>query len=444
MAQGGKSHIPMEQIVIVGAGRAGGYAAATLRQEGFTGRVLLVGEEPLPPYDRPPLSKDVLVGKAAGADGLIFPLAFYQENQIELHLADPALRLDVGQRRLQLQSGLSVPFDRLLLATGSRARTLPWDAESVGRIHYLRTAADADLISQRLRQCQRVAIVGGGVIGFEVAASAVSLGCEVTVIEAGPQVMARMMPSEMAVYLVGYHKERGVRVLTSVRPSAVDGHGTTPRAVLLEDGRSVEADLVVVGVGVTPEVELARSGGLTVENGIITDACCQTSEAGIYAAGDAARFFHPLFGRLLRLEAWRHAERHGQVAALNLLGRAVEYRDVPWMWSDQYDLHLQVAGLLDDADAFVSRGAWKEGAELIFALKGERLRGAAGLGTTDAIGRDIRLAQLLIEAEVPIDAARLTDEGVKLKSLLKAQPVAAPKSTTEAGSEPSGAGALLD
>ena len=438
MAQGGKSHIPMEQIVIVGAGRAGGYAAATLRQEGFTGRVLLVGEEPLPPYDRPPLSKDVLVGKAAGADGLIFPLAFYQENQIELHLADPALRLDVGQRRLQLQSGLSVPFDRLLLATGSRARTLPWDAESVGRIHYLRTAADADLISQRLRQCQRVAIVGGGVIGFEVAASAVSLGCEVTVIEAGPQVMARMMPSEMAAYLVGYHKERGVRVLTSVRPSAVDGHGTTPRAVLLEDGRSVEADLVVVGVGVTPEVELARSGGLTVENGIITDACCQTSEAGIYAAGDAARFFHPLFGRLLRLEAWRHAERHGQVAALNMLGRAVEYRDVPWMWSDQYDLHLQVAGLLDDADAFVSRGAWKEGAELIFALKGERLRGAAGLGTTDAIGRDIRLAQLLIEAEVPIDAARLADEGVKLKSLLKAQPVAAPASTTGAGSGPSG------
>jgi 3-phenylpropionate/trans-cinnamate dioxygenase ferredoxin reductase component len=411
-----------EQIVIVGAGRAGAYAAATLRQEGFTGRIVLVGEEPLPPYDRPPLSKDVLVGKAAGADGLIFPRAFYQENQIELHLADPALRLDVAQRRLQLQSGLSVPFDRLLLATGARARTLPWDAESVGRIHYLRTAADADRIAQRLPQSRRVAIVGGGVIGFEVAASAVSVGCEVTILEAAPQVMARMMPSEMAVYLVGYHKDRGVRVLTAARPSAVDGHGTTPRAVLLEDGRSVEADLVVVGVGITPEVELARAAGLTVENGIVTDACCQTSEAGIYAAGDAARFFHPLYGRLLRLEAWRHAERHGQVAALNLLGRAVEYRDVPWLFSDQYDLHLQVAGLLDDADAFVTRGAWKEdGAELIFALKGDRLRGAAGLGKTDAIGRDIRLAQRLIEAEVPVDAARLGDAGVTLKSLLKAR-----------------------
>jgi 3-phenylpropionate/trans-cinnamate dioxygenase ferredoxin reductase component len=230
-----------------------------------------------------------------------------------------------------------------------------------------------------------------------------------------------MIPSELAVYLVEYHKGRGVRVLTSARPSAVQGLGTTPHAVLLEDGRSVEADLVIVGIGVIPEVELARSAGLRVENGIVTDAYCLTSGVGIYAAGDAARFFHPVFGRLLRLEAWRHAERHGQVAALNILGRAVEYRDVPWMWSDQYDLHLQVAGLLDDADAFVSRGAWKEGAEIIFALKEGRLRGAVGLGKTDSIGRDIRTAQLLIEAEVSIDGTLLSDTSIKLKSLLKAR-----------------------
>jgi 3-phenylpropionate/trans-cinnamate dioxygenase ferredoxin reductase component len=430
----------MEQIVIVGAGRAGAYAAATLRQEGFTGRVLLVGEEPVPPYDRPPLSKDVLVGKAAPIDGLIFKREFYDENTIDLCLGDPAIHLDVELRQIELRSGQSLKYDKLLLATGSRPRKLSWDADSVSRLHYLRTAADAEAIAQLLKASRRVAIVGGGVIGFEVAASARSLGCEVTVIEAAPQVMARMMPSEMAVYLVDYHKQRGVRVLTSARPSAVDGHGTTPSAVLLENGLSVEADLVVVGIGITPEVELARSGGLKVENGIVTDAYCQTSEAGIYAAGDAACFFHPLFGRMLRLEAWRHAERQGKVVALNLLGRAVEYRDAPWMWSDQYDLHLQVTGLLDDADAFVSRGAWKEGAELIFALKGDRLRGAAGLGRTDAIGRDIRLAQLLIEAEVPIDAARLGDAGVKLKSLLKARPAATP----ETGSGLGGAGIPID
>jgi 3-phenylpropionate/trans-cinnamate dioxygenase ferredoxin reductase component len=410
-----------EQFVIVGAGRAGAYAAATLRQEGFTGRVVIVGEESIPPYDRPPLSKEVLIGKRTPIDGLIFKREFYEENAIDLRLGDPAVLLDIEQRQLHLQSGRWVSFDRLLLATGSRPRKLSWDADSVGRVHYLRTAADAEVISQHLRQCRRVAIVGGGVIGFEVAASAVALGCEVTIIEAAPQVMARMIPSEMAVYLVGYHKERGVRVLTSAKSSAVDGLGTTPRAVLLEDGRTVLADLVIVGVGVTPEVELARSGGLTVENGIVTDACCRTSGAGIYAAGDAAHFFHPLFGRLLRLEAWRHAERHGQVAALNMLGQAVEYRDVPWMWSDQYDLHLQVAGLLDDADAFVSRGNWEEGAIILFALKQGRLRGAVGMGKGDSIGRDIRIAQLLIEAETSIHPDRLCDPRIKLKSLLPAR-----------------------
>ena len=431
-----------EQIVIVGAGRAGAYAAATLRQEGFSGRVVIVGEESLPPYDRPPLSKDVLIGKATPIDGVIFKREFYEENAIDLRLGDPAIHLDVQLRKIQLESGQAVRYDRLLLATGSRPRKLSWDAASVGRLHYLRTAADAEIISQRLKVSRRVAIVGGGVIGFEVAASATALGCEVTIIEAAPQIMARMIPSEIAVYLVGYHKERGVRVLTSARPSAVQGLGATPHAVLLEDGRTVETDLVVVGVGVTPEVELARSGGLMVENGIVTDAYCLTSGAGIYAAGDAARFFHPFFGRLLRLEAWRHAERHGQVAALNMLDRAVEYRDVPWMWSDQYDLHLQVAGLLDDADAFVSRGAWKEGAELVFALKEGRLRGAVGLGKTDSIGRDIRTAQLLIEAGISIDGSLLRDTSIKLKSLLKARtapPAPTNRSLPEQGGLPTDA-----
>src|ERR1700736_5269100 len=302
----------VEQIVIVGAGRAGAFAAATLRQEGFTGRVIMVGEESLPPYDRPPLSKDVLIGKAVPIDGLIFRREFYSENTIDLRLGDPAVRLDVKLRQIELRSGESLKYDRLLLATGSRPRKLSWDADSVSRLHYLRTAADAQAIAQRLKASRRVAIIGGGVIGFEVAASATALGCEVTIIEAAPQIMARMIPSEMAVYLVGYHKERGVCVLTSARPSAVQGDGTTPPAVLLEDGRSIEADLVIVGVGVIPEVELARSGGLTVENGIVTDAYCLTSDPDVYAAGDAARFFHPLFGRVLRLEAWRHANAMGR------------------------------------------------------------------------------------------------------------------------------------
>ena len=418
----------VEQFVIVGGGRAGAYAAATLRQEGFGGRIVLVGEESIPPYDRPPLSKDVLIGKATPTDGFVLPRTFYEEQQIELGLGDPAVRLDLENRLLHLQSGRSVAFDRLLLATGSRPRKLSWDADSAARVHYLRTAADAEIISQRLKRSCRVAIIGGGVIGFEVAASAVALGCEVTIIEAANQVMARMIPPKIAAYLVDYHRERGVCILISSRPYAVTGEGTMPRTVVLEDGRTVETDLVIVGIGITPEVTLARDAGLAVQDGIVTDAFCLTSGSGIYAAGDAARFFHPHFGRSLRLEAWRHAERHGQVAALNMLGKAIEYRDVPWMWSDQYDLHLQIAGLIDDADAFVSRGTWAQGSVTVFALKEGKLRGAAGLGKTDSIGRDIRIAQLIIEAGALVDPDRLVDPKVKLKSLLSAR-MAAPAPT---------------
>src|ERR1700693_3788403 len=184
----------LEKIVIVGAGRAGAYAASTLRHEGFTGRLVIVGEEPLPPYDRPPLSKDVLIGKASPADGLIFKREFYEENAIDLRLGDPAVRLDVELRQIELRSGESLKYDRLLLATGARPRKLSWDTDSLSRLHYLRTAADAQAIAQRLKASRRVAIIGGGVIGFEVAASATALGCEVTIIEAAPQIMAPQFP----------------------------------------------------------------------------------------------------------------------------------------------------------------------------------------------------------------------------------------------------------
>jgi NADPH-dependent 2,4-dienoyl-CoA reductase/sulfur reductase-like enzyme len=190
--------------------------------------------------------------------------------------------------------------------------------------------------------------------------------------------------------------------------------------VVLESGEKIEADLVVAGIGVTPETSLAGAAGLAVEDGIITDEYGQTSQPHIFAAGDAARFVHPLFGRRLRVESWQHAERHAQAAARNMLGRGAPYRDVPWMWSDQYELNLQAVGLLDDADELVTRGRWQDGALIVFALKQGRLRGAAGLGKDGAAGRDIRLAQLMIESGVAVVAAAVADPAVKLKSLLRA------------------------
>jgi len=409
-----------EKFVIVGAGRAGACAAAALRTEGFQGRIVLVGDEVEAPYNRPPLSKDVITGKVGAVDDLVFPAAFYQEQGIEIVLADAAAEIDPACGVVRLASGRSTAYDRLLLATGARPRTLLFDADSARRVHYLRTAQDARLIAERLTERPRVAIIGGGVIGLEVAASAASLGCAVTVIEAAERVMGRVIPREIAACLVDSHARRGVRVLTAVRPVRVTGAQSQASAVVLEGGESIAADLVIAGVGVAPETALARAAGLAVEDGVVTDEFCRTSDARIFAAGDAARSFHPLFERKLRVESWQHAERHGEAAARNMLGREAPYRDVPWMWSDQYDLNLQAAGLIDDADEFVTRGRWEDGALIVFALRQGRLRGAAGLGRNGAIGRDIRLAQLMIESGVPVVAAAVADPSVKLKSLLRA------------------------
>jgi 3-phenylpropionate/trans-cinnamate dioxygenase ferredoxin reductase component len=406
-----------EQFVIVGAGRAGACAAATLRSEGFSGRVVLVGDEIEPPYNRPPLSKAVIVGKVAPVDDLVFPLPFYPERGIELIRADAAVEIDPARGTVRLASGRSLAYDKLLLATGSRVRTLLFDADSARRIHYLRTAQDAHLLAERLRQRPRVAIIGGGVIGLEVAASAVALGCAVSVIEAGERVMARVIPAPLAAGLAASHAERGVRVLTGARPVQVAGAGDRPAAVVLEGGETVAADLVIAGVGVTAETGLARAAGLAVDDGILTDEYCRTSQARIFAAGDAARFFHPLFERRVRVESWQHAERHAQAAARNMLGREAPYREAPWMWSDQYYINLQAVGLIDDADELVTRGRWEDGAILCFALKDGRLRGATGLGKDGAIGRDIRLAQLMIDSSVAVVPAAVAD---KLKSLLRA------------------------
>jgi len=409
-----------EQLVIVGGGRAGACAAATLRTEGFTGRIVLVGDEVEAPYNRPPLSKDVITGNAGAVDDPVFPAAFYAERGIQLVLGDGAEEIDPAHGEVRLASGRSLAYDRLLLATGARPRTLLLDADSARRVHYLRTADDARLIAARLRQRPRVVIVGGGVIGLEVAASAVSLGCEVSVIEAGERVMARVIPAHIAACLVESHAQRGVRLLTSVKPVDVTGTDDQPSAVVLEGGESVAADLVIAGIGVTPETSLARAAGLAVEDGIVTDEFCRTSDPRIFAAGDAARFFHPLFGRKLRAESWQHAERHAQAAARNMLGRDAPYREVPWMWSDQYEINLQAVGLLDDADELVTRGRWEDGALVVFAIKQGRLRGAAGVGRDGAVGRDIRLAQLMIESGMAVVAAAVADPSVKLKSLLRA------------------------
>lgn len=408
-------------IVIIGAGRAGAAAAATLRAEGYPGRITLVGDEELPPYDRPPLSKDVLLGQAEPLDGVLHPPAFYVDQGIELLAGDAALAIERERRQVRLTSGRMLPYDRLLLATGSRARRLTLDAASAARVHYLRTAGDAAGLRERLARRPCVVLLGGGVIGLEAAAAAVALGCTVSVVEAAPRVMSRVLPQRLSELLQAEHRAHGVRVLTGRSPARIEGEGSQASAVVLADGERLPAGVVVAGIGATPETALAQAAGLAVDDGIVTDARCRTSDPCIFAAGDCARSQHPLLGRALRVESWQHAGQQGSAAALAMLDRGEDQRELPWMWSDQYDLNIQSTGVLDDGDQLVLRDQWSSAASVFgFALRQGCLRGAVALSRGEAPGRDIRLAQLLIAQGKSVDAVALGDPAVRLKALLKA------------------------
>jgi 3-phenylpropionate/trans-cinnamate dioxygenase ferredoxin reductase subunit len=413
------------RIIIVGAGRAGASAAAALRSEGFDGRIQLFGEEAVHPYERPPLSKGVLAGRAPSGAELVFPAAFYDEQRIELVLDRGVRSIHRDRREIVADNGAAHGYDHLILATGARARELPLDPASAARVIYLRTASDATALAAGLASCTRVAIIGAGVIGLEVAAAAIAAGKPTAVIELAPRVMARVLPPALSDRLARHHEGHGVRILTGRRTLSIDGDGARPSAVVLEDGERVLADLVVAGVGAAPRTTLAQSAALAVDDGILVDAFGATSDATISAIGDAARFFHPLFERTLRVESWQHAQRHAAAVARNVVQvvaqeRAVDpYLEVPWMWSDQLGLELQVAGIIEPTAVLVERPL-ADGGLMMLATERGRVRGAAALGPEGSVGRELRLAQMLIAAATPVADAALADPAIKLKSLLRA------------------------
>ena len=407
-------------IVIAGAGECGTRAAFTLREEGWDGRIVLVGAEPSLPYERPPLSKT----------GQFTPVC----DETMLRQADIAFRpgaevtaLDTAARTLELSGGQRNEYQRLdyqalLLATGARARTLPFGHVPV---HVLRTQADSAALRARLRPGTRVGVIGGGFIGLELAASAAALGCTVAVIELGPRLMGRAVPAPVATVMAGRHVEAGVdiRCGTGVTCLAQTAGGI---AITLAEGTAVEADVVVAGVGAIPETSLAEAAGIVVNDGIVVDQGFATSAPGVYAAGDCCRYPHPLYGgRLLRLESWRAAREHGAAAARAMLGSPQlgstgPYAGVPWFWSDQHDYSLQVAGLFTEAAQQVAR-VRPDGAGIWFGLDGGgRLVAAAAAGPGNAVAKDIKLAEMLIARQSVVDPAVLATPAVGLKSLLRA------------------------
>jgi 3-phenylpropionate/trans-cinnamate dioxygenase ferredoxin reductase component len=404
-------------MVIVGAGECGTRAALALREEGYEGPVTLIGAERHLPYERPPLSKDGMTANASGMK-VIADAERLLAAGIDLMLSSEVETIDREGQSVRLKDGRTVKYEKLLLATGSRPRRLPM-AEGIANCVYLRTHDDAEVIRAGLRPDSHVAIIGGGFIGLELAAAAILRGCRVTVLETQPRILMRGVPTEIAQVIADAHVSHGVELRCGVSITGISKRGEEVRIDL--GGSPLEADLCIIGIGAVPNTELAEQADLAVENGIRVDVHMATSDPHIFAAGDCVSFPLSVYsGRRVRLEAWRNAQEQGTLAAKNMLGQRDAHASVPWFWSDQYDLSLQIAGLADEGVETVRRDAGEDAFILFHIAADGRLVAASGIGPGNAVARDIRLAEMMIAKGVRPDREKLAAPDTKLKSLLAA------------------------
>ncbi|WP_040678760.1 NAD(P)/FAD-dependent oxidoreductase [Rhizobium mesoamericanum] len=393
----------MDRIAIVGAGECGVRAAFELREKGFDGAVTLIGDEKVLPYERPPLSKGI------GTLKDIRPAAAYDNANIELRLGTRVVTIDRGRRELHLADDTTVGYDKLLLALGAR----PQIFSSYEGCLTLRTESDAAAILTKLQRGARVGIIGGGFIGLELAATARNGGADVTVVERSSRILARAVPAEIASVVFARHEAAGVRML--VDSGVLSATLTT---ITLADGTVLHFDVVIAGIGALPNSELAKASGLEVDNGVVVDSSFRSSDPHIYAAGDCCNF--PWRNGRVRLESWKAAQDQGAHVAATMLGHSGEYAKMPWFWSDQYDLTLQVVGLFDPLRATHSRSCSPD-TYLVFQFENDgRLSAAAGIGPGNMAAKDVRLLEKLIELGRQHDPAELSNPDVNLKSLVKA------------------------
>jgi 3-phenylpropionate/trans-cinnamate dioxygenase ferredoxin reductase subunit len=400
------------RIVIIGASLAGAKAAQTLRAEGFDGAISLLGEESVRPYERPPLSKDYLQGKADADAAFVHAEGFYAEHDIDLQLDCRVDNLDPRAREVTLAGGQRLGYDRCLLTTGAQPRGLSLPGPELDGVMYLRTMAESDRLRQAITGARRVLVIGAGWIGCEVAASARTLGAEVAMVEAGALPLQRVLGPELGSFYRDLHIDHGVNLHLGVGVDEIVGTSEV-EGLRLTDGTILDGDVVVVGVGVSPRVELGEKAGLTVDNGIITDEHLVTSDPHVFAAGDVANAWHPVFERRIRLEHWSSALNQGPTAARNMLGIDDPYTKVPYFFSDQYDVGMEYAGFAADWDEVVFRGEVASGEFIAFWLKGGRL--LAGMNV-NVWGVSDHTATL-VAAKAAIDRAVLTDPSIDLAEL---------------------------
>ena len=410
-----------EALIVIGAGHAGAELAVQAREAGWPGHIALVGDESALPYHRPPLSKAYLAG-AAPLDTLALKArATYERAGIELMLGRRVAGIDRTAARVSFEDGHTMAYSRLAFATGGRPRPLPAaasGADAAANFHYLRTLADVDRIRSRFVPGSRLAIVGGGYVGLEVAAVAAKQGLEVVVLEAASRVLARVTAPRVSSFYEQVHREAGVDVRTGVQ---VDGFELERERRLVtrvhcSDGERVDCDLVIAGIGILPNTELAADAGLAVDDGILVDACSRTSDPSIVAAGDCTRYHSALYGRSIRLESVPNALEQARCAAATLNGKERIHDSVPWFWSDQYDLKLKMVGLSQGHDRLLLRGSVDQRSFSAFYLKGDRVL------AVDTVNRvpEFMLAKRLVAERIVVDPDRLVDDAVPLKALLPA------------------------
>jgi 3-phenylpropionate/trans-cinnamate dioxygenase ferredoxin reductase subunit len=402
-------------FILLGGGLASATAASTLRAEGFDGRVIIVGDETHVPYSRPPLSKDVLRGEKSPERTWLRPPAWYESKDIELQLGVRAVAVDPRAHTVELADGTRLAYDKLLVATGGVPRTLDIPGADLPEVFFLRTLDDTLALREHLTPGAPLVVIGAGFIGAEVAASARKLGCQVTMLEIAAIPLGRALGPKIGQIYAEVHRERGVALHTGVGVERIEGDGHV-RRVVTTDGRVHEAAVVVIGVGLLPCLDLARRSGFATGNGIIVDEYCQTSADDVFAAGDIAHHPNHFLSRSIRVEHWQNAQHQGTAAARNMLGQRKAFREVPWVWSDQYEHNLQVVGLPDPSDRLVVRGDAATRNFSAFFLRDGRVTAALAVNRPD----DIRVARLMIQHGTAAAEAQLADVDAALGELVVA------------------------
>lgn len=406
-------------IIILGGGQTAAYASKEIRKINTSSKLTIISEEKYLPYERPPLSKDCLLGKMNFDQCLFFPESFYLENKIEFINNTKIIDINFEDKKL-FSSKNFYSYSKLLIATGSTNRNLIVDEEEIlpdENLIYLRNVKESETIKSKMKSANNILIIGGGFIGLEIASSASQLGKKVTILERRNQLMGRVIPSEIAKLIQDRHQNNGTKIYLSVEIKKINKNQNNSYEVLLDSDEKLETDLLIIGIGSSPDTTIYKNKSLDIDNGIITNEFSQTSIENVFAAGDVANFFHPFYGLHMRLESFKHAQNHGINAGKNIVGKKTSYTEIPWMWSDQFELNLQMTGICSDYETIVQRGNSVKDGIIYFFLKNRRIIGACGVGIGGKIGRDIRLAGKLSKEKIKITKEILSNKNQKLNKI---------------------------